>query len=75
VFDEVGETHHQIVEDVGPHVDAGHDLLVYQGLLELVRLQGQCVNVRKLWTFILLKQPYSISDAYIGLIDEPLKLL
>ena len=38
VLDEVRETHHQVVEDIGAHVDTGHDLLVYQGLLQLVGL-------------------------------------
>ena len=38
MLDEVWETHHEVVEDVGAHVDTGHDLLVYQGLLQLVGL-------------------------------------
>jgi len=38
VLDEVGQGHHEVVEDERSDVDAGHDLLVDQGLLQLVRL-------------------------------------
>merc|ERR1719188_147747 len=37
VLDEVWQGHHGVVEDVGPHVDAGHHLLVDERLLQLVR--------------------------------------
>ena len=35
---EVWQAHHEVVEDVGPDVDAGDDLLVDEGLLQLVGL-------------------------------------
>ena len=38
MFDKVREAHHEIMEHVGSHIDAGNYLLVYQGFLELVRL-------------------------------------
>jgi hypothetical protein len=40
VFDKVREAHHEIMEHVGSHIDAGNYLLVYQGFLELVLAAG-----------------------------------
>ena len=37
----VREGHHQVVKHVGPHVDAGHNLLVDKGLLQLVGRLGR----------------------------------
>ena len=38
MLDEVWQRHHEVVEDVRPHVDARYDLLVDEGLLQLVGL-------------------------------------
>ena len=38
MFDKIWETHHEIMEDIGSDVDTRDNLLVYERLLQLVRL-------------------------------------